>query len=168
MANKTIKRLRTQTNKQPTGRQSPAYHWLRAHHAAFAKMRAAGTLSWLQAAEELHRDNIKGGRGAALTDRNLARIWNRVCADVTRDAAIAASHPNPVLPIYPSRFPASVQPLEYSRPAATTPPSSPPKPAEPNVPASPTDRTPAQLRADAQLERMHRIVAERSGRKYPP
>lgn len=168
MADKTLKRILTRAKRQPGGKKSPAYHWLRTHHAALTKARRVTPPSWSDVAVEMRRDGIIGGRGTVLTERAVKEIWDRVCADVTRDTEVAAANPGPTLPLYPSRFPANRLPVEYPRPSAPSRPPSPPKPAEQNPPALPTDRTPAQARADAQIERLRRTVAERSGRKYVP
>ena len=146
--------------------RSALYHYLFEHHDRFKRASEGSRIPWSDLAAGLGREV-----GERVTEATARHTWTRVRAAVEKkrkakaeaEAARKLREPSSM----PSRFPPDLRPVEYTRPAAVPPPPSLPKPAEPNAPASPTDRTPAEARADAQIERMRRIIAERSGRKYP-
>ncbi len=138
--------------------RSKLFDYLVKHHDRFAAI-ARKRLPWAEIRAELEAET-----GGPVLEGQARKTWWRVKQAVARTKALkaeaAAARKRPRQADMPSRFPAGLRPLEYTR---APPPLS--KPAEPSGPASPTDRTPAQARADAQIARMKRNCALADGRK---
>ena len=116
--------------------RGPIYNWLRAHHDLVAAKLASGEASWPSLCGEMVRHGIPGARGNPPTPRAAAKVWQRVCRDVS-EAAKPAQPPR----LLPSRLPKNWQPevVQQSTPARPAPASaSPPAaPAPPPLPVPP-------------------------------
>lgn len=182
MADGILARLLARARDGHAGR-SEAYAWLRARFERLYPPLERRRLTFRQLAEDLAAGGKMGGRGKPLTEDAVRRIWGRVRRDIaaeepSRMAAAQAALRHGRTARKPGgrgtgrgadadRPPPVVAAPAPRPPVPSHPPSPPPMPAargathsRPDAPSDESDRT---AQAKAQILRLRRLVAERSG-----
>lgn len=168
MSDRTLRQIIARGKKRPAGGQSPAYVWLRKHHAALSEALRTDPPTWADTAEVMTRAGIVGGKARPLTDRAVKRIWQRLCKDLAhaeRSARVGLAPRS----LMPSASPRTRTPIETTRSSSSAAPTI-------NTPSAiplPTARSDAPTGAggpvsdeevEARMARLRRTLEERSGR----
>lgn len=124
---------------------SPAYRWLREHHARLAPVFASLDPPLGEIAAEMASGGLTGGRGKPLTAKAVMRIWRRVCRDLEADAAARECVPERV---QPSRLPPTWRPTSIDPPRGSVAPRAAPAVSRaPPAAASAGDEADERVRA---------------------
>ena len=168
MSDRTLRRIIARGKERPAGGQSPAYMWLRKHHAALSEALRTDPPTWADTAELMSRAGIVGGKSRPLTDRAVKRIWQRLCQDLAEAERTARVGLAP-RSLMPSASPRARTPIEYTRSSSsaapmTNTPSAIPLPS--TSPGTPTGAggSVSDEEVEARMARLRRTLEERSGR----
>ena len=154
---------------EQSSERSPLFYWMLDQHDALIAGAKGRKMRWSELCITFERLGLTNQHGERANELTARITWYRVRKEFARLRAYEAAQvklpakPPAARSLMPSASPHERVPIEYPWPQPL-----PPKPAEPSGPASPTDRTPAQARADAQIARMRRRIAEADGRKPEP
>jgi len=158
---KTATPLAQRISERAHGNCSEAYLWLRLNYRRLRKRLTGRYPPYAEVAREMDAAEVRGGRGAAVTEQAVLRIWRRVCKDIEADAqargvrhkpAPADWKPQPVRPSTAVSSPAP-RPAAYA-PAPSTPARSPVR--------SGGDTPAAGLTAKDRIEALRRDLADRN------
>ena len=168
MSDRTLRQIIAQGKRRPAGGQSPAYVWLRKHHAALSEALRTDPPTWADTAALMTRAGIVGGKSKPLTDRAVKRIWQRLCQDMAEAERVAKVGLAP-RSLMPSAAPRARIPIETTRPPLSAAPvtgtsSAIPLPtAKPEAPAGAGGQI-SDEEVAAKRARLMRTLEERSGR----
>lgn len=144
-----------------TEERSSLFWWVLKHHDAMLRAAGGRRIRWKPLCEKFTRLGLRDGAGNPPSTEAARRTWRHVRAVATKAAQVPPQRSRAWG--YPSRIPADWRPQEVT-----------PKPPDAGLPvALPAPATAADPSAELvepydpikNIARLHRLIAERSGRK---